>query len=165
MYSLTSHLLISIWYHCRSGANLSFNVTFLPTTCFLFAAFNFTDIDTTNNWLPFFNACLNETGSLNVINDKASTGKLSSTKCLKYDILSKDSCDCHMDCLLRFEAGRRSYLYLEGINCNKTIFDTVIDTFIKDVTFQSNISWKDGFPTCLNTSGNIFNHSMERWLL
>ena len=161
MYSLTSHLLIFIWYHCRSGANSSFNVTFLKNNCFLFAAFNFTNIDTKNNWPSFFNTCLNDTGSLNVINEAASNGKLSSTKCLKYDILSEGSCNCHMDCLLRFEVGRRSYIYLEGINCNVTIFNTAIDIFTHSM-LQSNVSWKDGFPDCLNTSGNIFNHSIER---
>ena len=119
----------------------------------MFGALNFTHVE--NNWSMHFNACLFDSRlEINdiVIPENGRFLSLLSTQCWKYDN-KVDPCNCDMDCLMVFQLNH--YIYIEGINCNETTFNTSINIFKKHSSFQSNFTWKDGYPNCSNTPGNI----------
>lgn len=134
--------------------------------CHLFAAFNFTGID---NWPLYFNECAHDDPNKfffhRHVKKEGGSGAptdLLSTQCLKYDLLSGvNSCDCHMDCLLQFSLGKYSYIYLEGINCNQTIFKDSLNIFKRSNNLRSNFTQKNHYPNCSNTPGITSNQLQQ----
>ena len=114
----------------RSAASKYFNNTVLMGSCNLFTALNFTLIG--GNWSSHFNTCAYDANLfLNILLKGRAHRDLLSTQCLKYDSnsTSTGNCSCQMDCLLQFELGAYSYIFLEGIDCNQTVFNSAINIY------------------------------------
>ena len=55
-----------------------------------------------------------------------------------------------MNCLLHFDwLSRNSYIYLEGIGCNETIYNTTMEgLYDRDLSYWSNFTAKEESTPC-----------------
>ena len=111
------------------------------------SALNFTLVK--QNWSSHFNTCTKGSGGL-YLSQLQSSGSdaLLSTQCVQFNtsVLSSN-CSCQMNCLLHFH--QTSYAYLEGIDCDKQLYNATIDgIYRKSLGYWSNFTIRNGSTHC-----------------
>ncbi|XP_019858504.1 PREDICTED: uncharacterized protein LOC109586739 [Amphimedon queenslandica] len=137
--------------YAQSSAVSFFNGSVQDGNCELFSDLNFSNV--THNWSSHYTNCAKDGNLFITLLLPDSFGlppKLSSTRCIQYNTTL---CSCQMNCLLHFYQTLNShnhYIYLEGIDCNETLYNTTIEgiQYDKESSYWSNFTAKEDFNPC-----------------
>ena len=108
----------------------------------------------TPNWSSHYTNCATDGNLLIFVLQKNQNfgefPELLLTRCIQYNTTSSVSCSCQMNCLLHFDrSSRNSYIYLEGIDCNETLYNTTIEgLYDRDLSYWSNFTAKEDSTPC-----------------
>ncbi|XP_019862105.1 PREDICTED: uncharacterized protein LOC109590651 [Amphimedon queenslandica] len=147
--------------YAQSSAVSFFNGSVQDGNCEVFSDLNFFNVTHNwsshyTNWSSHYTNCAKDVNLFITLLLPDSFGlppKLSSTRCIQYNTTL---CSCQMNCLLHFYQiqnvlnGRNHYIYLEGIDCNETLYNTTIEgiQYDKESSYWSNFIAKEDSTPC-----------------
>uniref|UniRef100_A0A1X7SL26 Uncharacterized protein n=1 Tax=Amphimedon queenslandica TaxID=400682 RepID=A0A1X7SL26_AMPQE len=137
--------------YAQSSAVSFFNGSVQDGNCETFSNLNFFNV--THNWSSHYTNCAKDEDLFIFLLLPGAFGlppKLSLTHCIQYNTTS---CSCQMNCLLHFYQilyNHNHYIYLEGIDCNETLYNTTIEgiQYDRESSYWSNFTAKEDSNPC-----------------